>query len=613
MGTKAWLAVLLLCAGVAQADEWEVYPPQGTLPFLGLDDTSAPTQAQDGRASDLQNVKLGISRDLRQRDGYSTIGNSQDAYEEVNCAITGLYYAKFSSGTERIVSTCGTRFNYLNGATWTTVTGITVVQTAGQDNQFVFTTALDNIIATNGVNGPLRFDGTNLTTVDFTSLSSTDRIQAARTVSFFKNFLIFGGTTENTVYYPTRIRWSNVGSISRYSDNDSIDIDALQGQEITAMGILYDNLYVFLTDSIYRVSFVAGADTFNVSKVTDDIGCIAKNSVQSITLSNAQNGLVFLDKDKRVYFLDGITVRDISPMIQTTMSALNASRLRYAVSADSNTDYYLCVTSSTGTENNLCLDLQYQIGEWTKYTNVPANAMAHVVDANGRDQVYFGSYESFVYQLEDDDLMDDVGSFVSTIRRNQVDFMDAPTASGLLTFYFPNQSFAVGAFMGAPFTVTGGTVTGQTTTVQWNTTTAILVADTLNTITSDLTHFQIGAIDSFYTSKWYDLGQPARLKHYGEVYFWAGEEDSKLDISYATDLNTDIATEAISLSAGDNDAVWGSAVWGTSLWGSDADVFRQVKLDSQGRYVRVKFDEDDPAETFHLYNWSILSQFGDVN
>mgnify|MGYP001402947556 FL=1 len=292
--TWALLLALFIGTGNVYAREPRTYPQQGIQTFLGLDDTSAPTQVQDGRAQDIQNVLLDQSKSIRKRYGYSLVGDTCDIPDEAFRAVTGLYYTKFSSGTERIVRTCSTRFQYLNGSVWTTVNGATITYAA--NNQFVWTTALDNIIGTNDTNTPLQYNGTTLTTVSFTGLSNA--IQKAKTVAFFKNYLVFANTQEAGTRYSTRIRWSNVGTINTWSDPDFIDIGALGGQEITAMAELYDNLYVFLTDSIYKVSLVGGTDTYQISKVVDGIGCIAKNSFQSITLTNSQNGLVCLDKDK---------------------------------------------------------------------------------------------------------------------------------------------------------------------------------------------------------------------------------------------------------------------------------------------------------------------------
>ena len=612
------LTGLCLLARVVLAAEPVTYPPQGIQVFLGLDDTSAPTQVQDGRAQDLQNVTLEAGA-MRQRYGIDLvltpdatngleIGDTLDIQDEAFCGVTGVYYTKFSSGIERIIATCGSRFYFLNGTTsWDQVAGPAI--TGGQNNQFVFTVALDNIIGTNDVNTPLQYDGTTRTSVSFTGLTNT--IQNAKTVAFFKNYLIFGNIQENSIERPTRIRWSNVGTINTWTDADFVDIGALAGQEINAFAELYDNLYVFLTDSIYRVSLVGGADTFQISKVTDDIGCIAKNSVQSITLTNAQNGLVFLDKDKKVYFFNGIIAQNIGTLIETTLDALSGTRLQYAVSTDTNDNYILCATSGTGTTNNLCLDLEYNLGEWSKHTNIPANAIAHVLDNNTTDQDYFGSYKSLVYQLSDTSKRDDVGSATGTV--TSVSAFTTDTASGLTVLYTTAATYTTGALVGAPIKLIGGMGSGQTNTIADNTTTGLVVTDAFTTTPNSTTTFEVGAIDSFYTTKWYDMGESARLKHFGEVYFWAeADVSSTHSLAYATDFSSDVSTLSLALSSSTSDAIWGSAVWGVALWGDVDDVFRQAKLEAQGRYARLKWAEDDPGETFHIYGFNWVFWSGDV-
>jgi hypothetical protein len=42
-------------------------------------------------------------------------------------------------------------------------------------------------------------------------------------------------------------------------------------------------------------------------------------------------------------------------------------------------------------------------------------------------------------------------------------------------------------------------------------------------------------------------------------------------------------------------------------------VFRQGKLETQGRYLRLKFADDDPAENFNIYGWIPVFWMGDVN
>ena len=598
-----------------------MYPSKGVLGFKGLDDTSAPTNVEDGRAQDIQNTLLSVSLGMRKRDGYSLpivtgtdglqAGDILDIPDEAFCAVTGVYYTKFSSGTERILGTCSNRLYYLNGTTsWNQIAVPTI--TGGSNNQFIFTVALDNVIATNDVNAPWQYNGTTASAVSFTGLSAGSTPSASKTTIFFKNYLVFLNTVEGGTEYPTRFRWSNVGTINTWTDENYIDIGALGGQEINCVGELYDTLIVGLTDSIYKVSLVGGNDTFQVSKITDDIGCVAKNSMQSITLTNAQNGLVFLDKDKKIYFYNGVIVQDISRTIQTTMAGLSGSRLQYAVSADTNTDYWLCLTNGTGSSNNLCLDLQYEIGEWTKHTNIPANAMVHLIDNNADDQVYWGSYKSLIYQLQDTDLRDDVGSATGTV--DAVSYYTTATASGLIVLYDTGLSLVNGSLIGAPLELIGGTGSGQTNTIVDNTSTGIIVTDTFTTLPDATTSYEVGVIDSFYLTKWYDGSDPARLKHFGEVYFWAeADVSSTIVVSYATDYASDVENLSLSMSSSTTDAIWGSAVWGVSLWGDLDTVFRQGKMTTQGRYWRLKWAEDDPGETFQVHGWGTLYRAGDLN
>jgi len=189
--------LLLWTPGTLQAREPQTYPERGVQVFLGLDDTSAPTQVQDGRAQDIQNVVLDVSRSARQRDGVSLVvpvdseglvaTDTLDIPDEAFCTVTGLYYTKLSSGTEDTIATCGNRLYQLNGITsWDEVLGPPTI-TAGQNNQFTWTVALDNMVGTNDVDTPILFDGTTATALTQTGLS--DPIQHAKTVLFFKNYL----------------------------------------------------------------------------------------------------------------------------------------------------------------------------------------------------------------------------------------------------------------------------------------------------------------------------------------------------------------------------------------------------------------------------------------
>lgn len=580
-----------------------VYPETGLLGFRGLDDTSSPPMVQDGRASDIQNIKLDIDYSATKRYGYSLVVGKQilDIPDRSFAAVTGLYYTKLSTGTEYWVATCDNRFYYYtNSGSWTKAgQGITT----GQNYQFVWATALDSIFGTNDYDAPIVWTGSgNYTTASFTGL--TYPIQKTKCVVWWKNYLIWLNIKENDVERPTRMRFSKVGTINTYDDDDYIDIETLGGQEIEAIGILYDNLYIFFTNSIYKVSYVGGDELFNVSKVLENVGCIAKNSVQNISLLNQQEGLIFLDKKAKVYFFNGTTPQELSLLIRGAMDGLNDSRLPYAVSAVNGKDYYLSVSDGSATKNDLILDYEYEIGEWSKHDNIDSNAMYSGYDGNAVKQIYSGNYYNFVYKLDDPDLTNDIyaDSTVSGVTGtiDAENTFTSLTASGLTVYYNSDASFTVSGLMGARLTITSGSAINEETIIADNTTTGIVVTSAItNGINAT---YSIGAIDAYYTTKWYNMGEPARRKQFQEMYFWAesGVSDD-VSISYANDYSSTIGVDTANIAT--SGSLWGTAIWGTSTWGGVTTLMKRVKLGDSGRYLKLRFREPDIDDDMKLYGY----------
>ena len=86
----------------------------------------------------------------------------------------------------------------------------------------------------------------------------------------------------------------------------------------------------------------------------------------------------------------------------------------------------------------MLLDFFYDTGEWSKHTGIEANAMCIADDADGLPQIYFGNYKSFVYQLNDENKLDDVFGFSGVF--DSKDITDTATASGRTILY--DTSFA---------------------------------------------------------------------------------------------------------------------------------------------------------------------------
>jgi hypothetical protein len=580
--------------GFAQ-EKSRIFPADGLQVFLGLDDTSSPPIVKDGRAADIQNINLDITGAASKRSGvkYHSGLDTLDAEDDYE-AVTGLHEIYKSDGTRTKVAVCGNDiFKVTSAGVKTRITGAVTI-TEGKDYQWSFITALDYGIGTNNVDPPIKTNGTTTTALSFTGLSNP--ITDAKCVIWWKNYLIFGYTTENSVVRSTRIRWSNVGTIETWSDDDYIDIATFGGQQIEGFATLYDDLIIFLTDSIYKVSLVGGDELLLVSKISEGIGCIAKNSIQNIQIGNSE-AIIFLSRDKTINYFDGVKVTDISTNISTTLDDVISTRLPYAVSINDKTNlhYYLAVTYSAGSTNNLLLDLHYGIGEWSKHTQIDANAFCLANDANEEPQVYYGNYGAFLYQMNDPDKVYDVYADSGTITSTGVD------ATGAIVLYDSTASFTDAT--GAIVSFDSGTGSGTEAVVCSMVSTGLIVTGTITATTG--TTYSMGKIDSYYTTKWYDMGSAPLRKNFGELYLWgSADTSSTMQIYHATDFNSTIESTDVSIGA-DGD-LWGTAIWGTATWAGSATKLTITPLDVSGRYIKYKFSENSNDEPMELFGYNTL-------
>lgn len=569
--------------------------------FRGLNTLSPEPMVEDGRATDILNVKLSPTFDLRKRYGYSVITGTLDDLDFASPAVTGIFDAEYSNGNSWTLAFVGSKLKYDNTTSWAEVTGTGTI-TSGQDNQWQCVLALDNAVCTNEVDIPINVSSTPAkSNTSFTGLSNA--ITKARAVIWYRNYLIFGNTTENSTARPTRFRWSNVGTIGTWTNADFVDIASLSGDEIVAFKELYGELYIFMRKSIWKATLVGGNDVFVFTKVIDGIGAISKGSVQVVSLRENKSAVAFLSEEKKILLFNGVVVEDLGFYIQPTLDNLNASRLQYAVGVFDGKSYYLSASDSGSTTNDLIFENQVEIFEWTKHDQINANAFARVKESTSVIKTYFGNYASFVYWLDNTANMNDVDG--ATGVADSVGVIDTTTITGGQIVI--DTGLTSGIYTGAIIRITSGTGSGQERVILTQTSTGVVVTTAFSTNPDSTSNYSIGDINAFYTGKWYDFGDAPRFKAFRGMFMW-GEEASSNEVtfSYAEDYSSLIQSTIKSLSPSSS-SLWDSALWDVGTWGTTGDKLYTFKLTGRGRVIQPKFEQNQIDKTFHIYGYHFLA------
>jgi len=586
------------------------YPPQKIMGFRGLDTSARTPLLQDGRAIDLQNIKLSTSFDLKQRYGYVAINESLDDFDTSSGAIHGIFDARFSGDTNFPIVFYEDKIKYDNSGTWTEIGNWWVAPTitSGKNYQFQCTMALDTAVCTNDQDVPIAISSSPAkSALDVSDL--TDTLTKAKAVAWFRNYLIFGNTVEAAAEKPTRFRWSDVGTTETYDDDNFIDIAQLGGDEIIGFTEFYGNLYAFFKNAIYKITLVGGNDVFNVDKVIEGIGSIARDSIQMVRLSSNQNGVIFLSEDKKVYIFTGLGVQDIGQVIQPTLDNLNEARIQYAVSVYDGKSYYLSVSTGSDSENDTVYEYQVEIGEWTKHSDVNANAYARV-RASNEILTYFGNYDGYVYEWEDVDYESDAANASAVGVVDSVTTINTKSITGGQVII--DSDITSGTYTGAIIKITSGTGAGEEQVILHNTDTSVVVATAFSTTPDSTSNYSIGAINAYYETKWYDWGDSPRKKNFKHLYFWGKEaSNNAITVKYASDFGTTIESQEQSL-APSSSSVWDTAVWDQGIWTTTGDKFYRIPLKGVGRFMNIRFENSDAEETFHLYGFNILADAIDI-
>lgn len=368
----------------------------------GLNDGFDPTSIADNEASDLQNVVFTTGGAIKKRQGFANINSS--AEPSSSGVTTGGTMYRQSSGTRMLMrlvnDSTGDKIEKMDyGAgtagpdgTWDDITGATAIS-VGNDNQGDFAQAFDTLVIEDGVNttAPFKYTGTG----NAAALGGSP--PSATMVEYHRNHLWSAGDSSNR----SRVSFSNIcttasSCIETYTATDLFELDTNDGQVVTGLRSGLDCLYVWKTNSIFRICGTS-RDNFTQEQMVTDIGTLSNSSIAVIN-----NQFLFKTHlgDYAIYD-GGINVKIISTKIEGTLGALNMNRIDAvrATAFDDGTgdqDYYACETNSGASTHNLVLVYDTFHEAWTKFSGINCNALWSYEVGTFQTAIAFGNYSGFV-------------------------------------------------------------------------------------------------------------------------------------------------------------------------------------------------------------------------
>jgi hypothetical protein len=355
--------------------------PEVVRMFEGLNELS-PFGIKDGHATRTKNlttseypalaVRMGVNA-MQKVAGTDYVGGNVIGATTVSTEIQGIGLR-------------GTELNMIAGGTWYADKGnYWKILKTGLDTtarwtfvNFQGNFSANNLLATNGVNAALKYDGTMVSNLLNCPLLS--------------NFIC---THDNRVYtaVSSTVNFSALRKAEDWTtvnDSGQIVVETTDGNTITGLVAGSSRLTVFKNNSIHEL-FGNSPSNFSMKIVTENLGSPTGNSAQVI------DGVIyFLGNDARVYQYSGGSMPsgDFSLAVRETLGTVNKTFAYKSVSWQDGKKYYLAIPTGSNQKPDTILEFDTEFQTWNVWT------MPNPITAKGivKDGVtYLGSDNGTVY------------------------------------------------------------------------------------------------------------------------------------------------------------------------------------------------------------------------
>lgn len=204
----------------------------------------------------------------------------------------------------------------------------------------------------------------------------------------YKNYLFVGNAEipSGGERFNSRIWWSDPGDAHTWPESNYIDLDAKDGDLITGMEILGNELIVFKERKIYAVTYVGGVYEFYAENRMNGVGCASRASIipifSELCFYGIENFYSFTGRDVEALGdkIKALIINQILPEQRSKIcgtSYEDKNQLWWGVPMDNDP------ASPLSAHNSHILVLDYELNAWTIFEG-NANSLAWFSQATDR-------------------------------------------------------------------------------------------------------------------------------------------------------------------------------------------------------------------------------------
>lgn len=398
----------------------------------GLNTIKSGIRLSGKELKDCQNIRYFPIGGFKWREGYATLGNNPGQ------AATGLYMARFSSGTNVAFRTRSTKLEKMDSldGTWDDITSALTLS-SGQDVVWSFDILNDIVIGVNGSDNAVQISSA----LSATTVGALPGSVIPTYVYQHRGYMFY--VTSDQLFF------SDLNTPATVGANNYIRPGGKTGGAIIG-GVDYQGSnFVFKRNGIHQIEFQptrvnTSGDLFpfieNPNPIVPGVGTQSARSIVKFTTPSThktpgQELVFFVDQFGVPRLFDGSTSISIgTPILSsrdeniTSLANTNKARLAYVwcVNDAANNLIYCFMNASGATQHNVCWVLDYTTSfAWTRDSyGDNFNCGAIFENTSGVFTPYFGNYSGQVMEMNSGQT--DNGTAITSYARSGDFYLKSP-------------------------------------------------------------------------------------------------------------------------------------------------------------------------------------------